>query len=150
MKAAAIIIQRPERQSGAQKAMFALLTVVAWLFWAFLWLPLVTLAAWAFGLRSAWVQFYVDHRIGDGGDIDVVFIVAVAAALIFTAWSSYNYARFAGKQKRMGNQPFSVEQTATVIGASPKDAVTMQANRRLVVSVSDEGFMTLDEARQPL
>ncbi|MET0254284.1 MAG: poly-beta-1,6-N-acetyl-D-glucosamine biosynthesis protein PgaD [Luteibacter sp.] len=147
MKAEAIVIQRPERQSRTQKALFGTITIVAWLIWGFLWLPLLTFAAWIFGVRSAWLQFYVEHRIGDGGDIDVVFLVALLSALVFTSWSGYNHARFAGRQKRRGNQPFSVEQTAAEIGASTEDAVRIQSHRRAVVSVSDAGFMTVEDVR---
>lgn len=146
MKAEAIVIQRPERQSMAQKAVFAAITVAAWLFWVFLWLPLVTLGAWAFGLRNAWLQLHV-NRIGDGGDINVVFTCALACALIFTSWSGYNYRRFAGKQKRRGNQPVGVVETAAAIGASADDGMRMQTHRRSVVSVTQDGFMTVDDAR---
>jgi biofilm PGA synthesis protein PgaD len=147
MKAEAIIIQRPEKQSSAQKAVFATVTVFAWLFWAFLWLPLLTLGAWAFGLRDAWLQLHVLDPIGDGGDIDVIIVVAIACALAFTTWSSYNRARFSGKQKRRGNDPVGVAQTAASIGASTGDAMKIQAHRRAVVSVSEGGHMTVKEAR---
>lgn len=147
MKAEAIVIQRPDRQSRVQKAVFGTVTVFAWVAWAFLWMPLITFAAWLFGARSAWVQFYVENRIGDGGDIDVIFLVALLCALVFTSWSGYNHARFSGRQKRRGNQPFTVAQTAAEIGASTEDAVRIQAHRRAVVSVSDEGYMTVQDVR---
>lgn len=147
MKADAIVIQRPERQSAAQKALFTFVTVVAWVFWAFLWLPLVTLGAWAFGLRNAWLQLYVLEPASEHGDLDIVLIVALICAAIFSSWSAYNHARFAGKQKRQGNQPVGVEQTAAAIGASTEDALRLQAHRRAVVSVSDAGAMTVDEVR---
>jgi biofilm PGA synthesis protein PgaD len=147
MKAEAIVIQRPERQSGAQKAAFGLVTVVLWVFWAFLWLPLVTLGAWAYGIRDTLAQLHLLDPITDGGDIKVVLTVALATALTFTAWSGYNYARFVGKQKRRGNSPVGVAETAAKIGASTDDAVRMQDTRRAVVSVSEEGFMTLRESR---
>ncbi|WP_043693617.1 poly-beta-1,6-N-acetyl-D-glucosamine biosynthesis protein PgaD [Luteibacter sp. 9133] len=147
MKAEAIVIQRPERQSRVQKAVFGTVTVFAWVAWAFLWMPLITFAAWVFGARSAWVQFYVENRIGDGGDIDVIFLVALLCALVFTSWSGYNHARFAGRQKRRGNKPFTVEETAREIGASTDDALRIQAHRRAVVSVSDEGYMTVQDVR---
>jgi biofilm PGA synthesis protein PgaD len=146
MKAEAILIQRPERQSHVQRALFGVVTIAAWLAWAFLWMPLFTLLAWVFGVRSVWLQFYVEHRIGDGGDIDAIFLVALLSALTFTAWSTYNRARFAGKQKRRGNMPFDVEQTAARIGSSMDDAVRLQAHRRGVIDVSDDGFMTLRDA----
>ncbi|MEX1827634.1 poly-beta-1,6-N-acetyl-D-glucosamine biosynthesis protein PgaD [Luteibacter sp. CQ10] len=146
MKAEAIMIQRPERQSAAQKAVFTTVTVIAWLFWVFLWLPLVTLGAWAFGLRNAWVQLHV-NRLGDGGDISIVFICALVCALVFTSWSGYNYRRFAGKQKRRGNLPVGVAETAAAIGATTDDALRMQGHRRAVVSVAQDGFMTVDDAR---
>lgn len=147
MKADAIMIQCPERQSPVQKAVFSMVTVVAWLFWAFLWLPLITLGAWAFGLRNAWLQLHVLQPVSKGGDINVVLIAAIACALVFTSWSGYNHARFAGKQKRLGNSPVGVEATAREIGASTEDAVSIQTHRRAVVSVSDTGFMTVDEVR---
>ena len=146
MKAETIIIQRPDRQSNAQKAVFATVTVFAWLFWAFLWLPLLTLGAWAFGLRNAWLQLHVLNPIGDGGDINVIPLVAVLCAAVFSSWSGYNHARFAGKQKRRGNKPVDVAETAAAIGASTGDALKMQGKRRSVVSVSQEGFMTVDDA----
>jgi biofilm PGA synthesis protein PgaD len=147
MKADAIMIQRPERQSSVQKAMFGVATVVAWLFWAFLWLPLVTLGAWAFGLRNAWLQLHVLEPARQGGDINVILLAAILCAVIFSAWSGYNHARFSGKQKRRGNNPVGVEATARVIGASTEDAISIQAHRRAVVSVSDAGYMTVDEVR---
>ncbi|APG05321.1 poly-beta-1,6-N-acetyl-D-glucosamine biosynthesis protein PgaD [Luteibacter rhizovicinus DSM 16549] len=147
MKAEAIMIQRPERQSSMQKAMFGIVTIVAWLFWAFLWLPLITLGAWAFGVRSAWLQLYVLEPSHKEGDLSVVLIAAIICALVFSAWAGYNRARFAGKQKRRGNNPVGVEATARVIGASTEDAVSIQAHRRAVVSVSDAGFMTVDQVR---
>ena len=147
MKAEAIMIQRRERQSSVQKAMFGVVTIVAWLFWAFLWLPLITLGAWAFGVRSAWLQLYVLEPSHKEGDLSVVLIAAIICAMVFSAWAGYNRARFAGKQKRRGNSPVGVEATAREIGASTEDAVSIQAHRRAVVSVSDAGFMTVDEVR---
>ncbi|HEY4291956.1 poly-beta-1,6-N-acetyl-D-glucosamine biosynthesis protein PgaD [Luteibacter sp.] len=146
MKAETIIIQRPERQSSAQKAAFATITVFAWLFWAFLWLPLLTLGAWAFGLRNAWLQLHVLNPIGNGGDINIILLVAVLCAVVFSSWSGYNHARFAGKQKRRGNKPVDVAETAAAIGAATGDAMKMQGSRRTVVSVAEDGFMTVDEA----
>jgi biofilm PGA synthesis protein PgaD len=148
MKADAIMIQRPERQSPVQKAVFSVITVIAWLFWAFLWLPLITLVAWAFGLRNAWLQLRVLESVRKGGDINVVLVAAIVCAVVFTAWSGYNRARFSGKQKRLGNHPVGVEATARAIGASTEDAVSIQAHRRAVVSVSDAGYLTVDEVRQ--
>lgn len=147
MKAEAILIQRPDRQSAAQKAVFAAVTVFAWLFWAFLWLPLVTLGAWAFGLRNAWLQLHVLGPIGDGGDIDVIVVVALFCALLFISWSGYNRVRFAGKQKRRGNNPVGIAQTAFAIGATTEDATRLHAHRRAVVSVSEGGYMTVDDVR---
>jgi biofilm PGA synthesis protein PgaD len=147
MKAEAILIQRPERQSSIQKAMFSVVTVIAWLFWAFLWLPLITLGAWAFGVRNAWLQLYVLQPSHKEGDLNVVLIAAIICALIFTTWSGYNRARFSGRQKRRGNDPVGIAATARVIGASTEDAVSIQAHRRAVVSVSDAGYMTVDEVR---
>ncbi|MDF3981507.1 poly-beta-1,6-N-acetyl-D-glucosamine biosynthesis protein PgaD [Luteibacter sp. PPL201] len=147
MKAESIVIQRPERQSAAQKLMFAIVTVAAWVFWVFLWLPLVTLGAWAFGLHDAWLQLHVLDREEDSGNLRIVLGCAMASAAVFAAWSMYNYKRFAGRQKRRGNAPVDVVETARSIGATTDDALRMQSHRRVVVRVADDGFMSLDDAR---
>lgn len=143
MKAEAVLIQRPRKQSRMQRALFGTLAIVAWAFWAYLWLPLLTLAAWMFGVHSVWLQFYVGHRVGGSGDLDTVFLVALLSALSFTAWSAYNLYRFAGKQRRRGNTPFGTRDTAARIGASVEDAMRLQTHRRGVIDVADDGHITV-------
>ncbi|HEX7816130.1 poly-beta-1,6-N-acetyl-D-glucosamine biosynthesis protein PgaD [Dyella sp.] len=143
MKADAIMIQRPEHQRPLQRVMFGAITVVAWVIWASLWIPLITALAWTVGLGDVYVQLDLGHPLHGGGDLDIVLVDAVACVSLFCSWSGYNHLRFAGKEKRRGNKPVTVEQVARGIGASTITAKTMQGQRRSVVYVSDDGRMSL-------
>jgi biofilm PGA synthesis protein PgaD len=147
MRAESIVIQRPYRQTLAQRAVFGLVTVVLWVFWVFLWLPLLTLAAWVLGIRDVLVQLHLFAPVGQPGDIHIVLLLAIVTSAVFTGWSMYNYARFVGRQRRRGNHPVDVAETARRIGAATTDAIQLQNSRRAVISVSDEGFMTLADHR---
>ena len=146
MKAEAIVIQRPERQRPVQRVLFGFITVIAWVIWASLWLPLLTALAWAIGLGDIYVQLDLGHPLQSSGDLDIVLYSALVCVAIFTSWSAYNHLRFSGKQKRRGNSPVSTAETAKAIGASLDTALIMQAQRRSVVQFTEKGFMSVTRA----
>ena len=143
MKAEAIVIQRPERQRPIQRALFGVITVLAWIAWASLWVPLITALAWAIGLGDVYIQLNLGHPLKSGGDLVIVLYSALACITIFLSWSRYNHWRFSGKQKRRGNNPVGLADTAKSIGASLETAEAMQAQRRSVVHFSEEGYMAV-------
>jgi len=143
MKAEAIVIQRPERQRPLQRALFGVITVIAWIAWASLWVPLLTALAWAVGLGDIYVQLNLGHPLQSSGDLDIVLYSALVCVTVFLSWSRYNHWRFSGRQKRRGNNPVGLADVAKRIGASLDTAEAMQAQRRSVVHFSDDGYMAV-------
>lgn len=60
-----LIIDRPDLQSWRQRAVFGSLTVMFWMLWLLLWLPLITLLGWLFFGFQVNLQM-VDFRIHGG------------------------------------------------------------------------------------
>lgn len=143
MKAEPIIINRPERQKPLQRAVFTLITMVAWTLWVSLWLPLITLIAWLLGLQDIYLKLGLDHPFRAANDLGLVLQVAVVAALSLGMWAFYNRMRFAGKQKRRANRFIDITEMAPVLDASLHTAQQMRASRRSVVHFNDEGGMFL-------
>jgi biofilm PGA synthesis protein PgaD len=143
MKADPILIQRPERQTPVQKLTFAIITMLAWTFWVSLWLPVITLVAWLLGLQDAFTKLGLAHPLHSAGDLGIILIAGLACALTFGSWSFYNHQRFSGRQKRRGNQPFGVAETAKAIGASVHTAEQLQSSRCLTIHFTHEGHMYL-------
>ncbi len=91
-----MIIERPDRQSRGRRFGFGFLTLVFWMIWLYLWMPLITALAWYLGFRQFELQFL---QLGgfDGlrevlGTYFTVFELIVVA---FLGWSLYNQRRHA-------------------------------------------------------
>lgn len=143
MKAEPIIINRPERQKPLQRAVFTLITMVAWTLWVSLWLPLITLVAWLLGMQDIYIKLGLDHPFRAANDLGLVLQVATVAALSLGTWAFYNRMRFAGKQKRRANRFIDIADMAPALEASLHTAQQMRASRRSVVHFNDDGGMFL-------
>jgi biofilm PGA synthesis protein PgaD len=142
MKAEAIIIQRPERQVPARRALFALLTLGAWFVWATLWLPLITLVAWLLGARTAYIELVMREHGTGWSDIFVVLGIGVVCGLVEILWSSYNYRRFANRSRRQTRPVVAPEAMARVLKVDPESAKHMRESSRMVLQFADDGTVT--------
>jgi len=135
-----LIINRPDLQSPQQKLVSGLLTMVFWLLWALLWLPLITLAAWAF----FGVQLHV-HMIeleGYAGFFDLLstyamIIVAMGGTLV--VWAKYNHFRFRGMDRRKAAAPVSIDMLASFAGHSPLRVAQWREMRVMTVEHDANG-----------
>ncbi|GFZ98335.1 poly-beta-1,6-N-acetyl-D-glucosamine biosynthesis protein PgaD [Dyella caseinilytica] len=137
------IINHPEYQKPFQRALFTVITMVAWTLWISLWLPLITLIAWLLGLQDVYVKLGLNHPFRAANDFGQVLQVAVIAALSLGSWAFYNRMRFAGKQKRRANRFVDIAEMAPALDASVRTAQHLRASRRSVVHFSDTGGLFL-------
>ena len=97
----ALIIEHPEWQTLRQRTLYASITLIFWMAWGYLWTPLLTFAAWAFGLTKTY-----EHMVTLEGyrgllrlfGLYLLVIVCMGGSLL--AWAFYNYFRFRGIERR--------------------------------------------------
>ncbi|TCV93331.1 poly-beta-1,6-N-acetyl-D-glucosamine biosynthesis protein PgaD [Luteibacter rhizovicinus] len=147
MKAEAIIIQRPDHQSPAQRVFFGLATLVAWAFWVFLWLPLITLVAWGFGFRTTYVEMFVQSRGKGGTDLVELLLLAAVCALIVIAWSLYNRFRYGGRVRRRAFRSIQPDETAHAMGTTESAVLAMRDARISTIEFADDGALHVGEIR---
>ncbi|WNL45731.1 poly-beta-1,6-N-acetyl-D-glucosamine biosynthesis protein PgaD [Dyella sp. BiH032] len=133
MKAEAILIHRPERQHPARRALFTTATLVAWMAWMALWLPLATLVAWALGFRVGYVEVVVREHGHGGHDLATLLALALACGFVMAVWASYNYLRFAGVDRRRHARSVERRAIATALGVHQATATWMQHAPRMVL-----------------
>ena len=98
-------IDAPELLTGRERTRDTVVTAIMWLVYLYLWVPLISLFAWALG-----VEFAYDVMIRSGGAAglgDVIFVYGVIVAVILgtvVAWSVSNKIRF-GKLTRRREHP---------------------------------------------
>lgn len=147
MKAEAILIHHPERQHPARRFLFTTATLMAWMAWASLWLPLATLVAWALGVRVGYVEIAVREHGHGGQDLAMLLALAAGCGLLMTVWSSYNYLRFAGVDRRRRSRTVERRAIASVLGVEQATAAWMQRAPRMVLEFPDGGEVVHREDR---
>jgi biofilm PGA synthesis protein PgaD len=140
MKAESILIRRPDRQRPAQRALFALLTLLAWGVWLSLWLPLITLAAWMAGLRLGYLELVRrQHGVGGWREVALLLAIALACGAIAAAWAGYNFLRFRRARRRRQGRRATREEMALALGVDAATAQRMASARRIVLAFGEGG-----------
>jgi biofilm PGA synthesis protein PgaD len=96
-----LIIDKPNLQSKRQRVLFGSMTLVFWIIWIYLWLPLLALLGWAVGLKIAYYQMVVQDGLAGLLRLLAFYLTVIAvlgASLLL--WAYYNFFRFRGVQRR--------------------------------------------------
>jgi biofilm PGA synthesis protein PgaD len=130
MKAEGFVIQNERRRTPAQRALWSLVTLIAWMLWLYLWLPLITLIAWLAGLRTAWVELSAESYAHQTSDLLAILGHALVCGLVFAGWAYYNQARFAHRtRRRQGPAAVVLIEEAMALDVDPHEAQAMRGQR---------------------
>ncbi|NGX15435.1 poly-beta-1,6-N-acetyl-D-glucosamine biosynthesis protein PgaD [Wenzhouxiangella sp. XN24] len=133
------IIYRPDLQPRPQRLLFSSLTALAWIGWLYLFLPLVSLLAWWFGV-DLFARFILEPE--DPAHLLTLlryFGVVLIAAAVIIAWSSYNLRRFGGLDRRKTIPPVSDVELCARFDIEPELLDSLRASRRVVLGLDAEG-----------
>jgi biofilm PGA synthesis protein PgaD len=143
-----LIIDHPLLQRPADRAFWTTVRWLFWLFWIYLWLPLVSIIGWFFGVSTA-----VDQMSTRLGYVELlrllpyyVSIVAISGALL-VGWSHFQIRRFAGRERRKALAVASVEDLASKLTLDPTALRDWQQQRRIVAFHREDGALLFAEAR---
>ena len=134
------VINKPQLQGKNQRYIYTAITLLFWLVWIYLWLPLLSLAAWAVGF-----EFFYQHMIvleGLDGLIELLGLYLLVIFILGTAlilWASYNLIRFRGKDKRKLQLPVDIHGMAEYHGVSMTRLAAALKSRRMLVRHYDNG-----------
>lgn len=142
MKAEAIVIDQPERQSLPRRALYGVLTVLAWLLWGLLWLPALHRVARALNIPVHIERWIPDVVLSSTRELVDIVWLAPLSLLVFLAWSLYEGRRKqGGRQRRRKAGAISLPAAAESLGTSTAEALRIQDSRRAVLSVDDDGHI---------
>ena len=140
------IINVPERQGRAQHTFSRMFTALAWLGYLYLWLPLLTLVAWALGMHRAYELMYQDQHGVEPFLLLALPLIAIGCAVVLLGWAEYNRARFGGPERRRSMPPIGDVEVAAGLGADASTAGTLRENRIVVLSLDAEARPTAARA----
>ncbi len=137
-----LIIERPELQSLRQRYAYAMLTLLFWILWFYLWIPLVSLVAWLFGFK-----LFYQHMIvlqGLQGLLDLAGWYGLVIAMLgisLLGWALYNQLRFRGREKRRYQEMIKPHELAAFYRIDPKLIPRLQHAKRILISHDESGHI---------
>jgi len=134
-----LIIERPDLQPRRERVIYGTITAVAWVIWAYLWLPLVTLVAWYFGVRAFIREVVIPDRVtllATGASYLLVIVILGGALLV---WSRYNLRRFGGEDRRAASAPLGAEEIRAWFAIPSSTLEFMQNEGSVVVEHGEAG-----------
>jgi biofilm PGA synthesis protein PgaD len=144
-----IIIERPELQSPLQRATTRGLTLVFWVIWIYLWLPVISLVAWLAG-----IELFREYMIDNDGykilfdDINWYVIIIVLIGVIFIGWARYNLLRFRDKESRKNPVIVDLAAHAQHFKIDPQQLKQWQTAKHLVIHHDKHGDITRVDANE--
>lgn len=141
-----LIIDQPSLVPMSSRVGWGVITTFFWAIWLYLWLPLITLAAWSFGFYQAHTYFHWDYQVAELKRLMAVYSVVVAAlGSILLLWAFSEYLRFHNKHRRSSAEPVSPKELSQQCGLSSLDIAAWQ-KMRCAIAYHDEngGFIGAD------
>jgi len=135
-----LIINRPELQSTGQRVIYPVITFIFWILWIYIWLPLLSLIAWGFG-----VQLFYDEMILENG-AEVFFklagnyaMIIILMTAVLLSWAQYNWVRFRKKERRRVAKTLSPEEVAEYFQVNTEELMAWHDAKRVVVKHNERG-----------
>lgn len=142
------IIYRPDLQPRSRRFMFSGITLLAWLVWFYLFLPLLSLGAWWFGIDT--FQQYMLQPGARGYLLTLsgyIMVIALTFLVIF-GWSRYNLIRFGGPDRRQEQPPVTTEMMAKRFHVRPELLDQLQAAKTVDLNFDPTGKLAHPTIRE--
>ncbi len=139
-----LIIDSPKLQSLKLKYTSTFLTLVFWVLWFYLWIPVVTLLGWWFQIDT------IQHQMVTMGGYRA-FLDALPTFLLITAglssalatWAFYNFTRFKGIDRRKPSLPVNQQALQQVFGINGNDLIAAQSGKILTIHFDQDDKMRI-------
>lgn len=113
------MITRSDDVRPATRTLHGALTLAAWVLYAFLWLPLITLVAWLLGVRTTFIELHVRNHPFDPTLAITLPLLALACATLLIGWAEWNRWRFADRERRAAHDDVALPEVAAALHADP-------------------------------
>lgn len=133
------IIDTPALKSTLRHGTELTVTVVAWLVWFYLLMPLITFLMWIVGLRLFFVkQFMLDSMTGLASVFLYYLATMAIIGLVLTLWNVYNREIHGGPDRRTHANPVDEEELSKFFDIPVIDIKSSKSARHISVSFTDD------------
>ncbi|MFZ5492923.1 MAG: poly-beta-1,6-N-acetyl-D-glucosamine biosynthesis protein PgaD [Pseudomonadota bacterium] len=125
-----LIIERPDLQGWPLVLGSRLITAAMWVLYVYLWLPLLTLLAWAIGIEAAYEQMVALGGYRIAAELWAFFatVILIMGGLLL-GWARINFYRFRGPDRRQLPGRTDSAKMAADFGLAPDQLSALQTCR---------------------
>jgi len=137
-----LIINEPGLLTLRHRFTNSFLTLLFWVFWIYLWLPVISLVAWWAGFHLFYEEMIA--RKGYESFFDLVGwygMVVLSIAIVFLSWAGYNLLRFRGKERRKRAGSVRRADVARQFGVQADEIDRWHGAKRLTVYHNEKGLI---------
>ncbi len=130
-----LIIERPDLQSRAQRYGYLSVTLICWFLWLYLFVPLLSLVAWALGATLLYRVMLQGLDVAELVDLVTDYGTGILVlSAVYLLWAVTSYLRFRNVDRR--SAPVPVDDAALAISHHLRsgELAALRAGRRVVVS----------------
>lgn len=126
-----LIIERPDLQGWPLVLGSRLITAAMWVLYVYLWLPLLTVLAWAIGIEAAYEQMVTLGGYQIAVELWAFFatVILIMGGLLL-GWARINFYRFRGPDRRQLPSRTDSARMAADFGLAPDRLSALQTCRR--------------------
>jgi len=139
------IIDTPKLQSLQLKYTSTIFTLIFWVLWFYLWIPLVTLVGWWFQIDT--IQHTMITLNGFHAfllELPILLTYILILIGLLAVWSSYNYFRFKGLERRKPLRPVSQNDILSKFSIDEVELGIIQENKIILIKFDEnEHFQPL-------
>ena len=134
-------IQFRQMLSAGHRTREVIVTSLLWVVYGYLWLPVISLVAWYYG-----IDFAYDLVLQAGGPETLIItliwfsIVTLLVLLVIVTWSGFQYSRFKGKgerRNRVAPADMEAEREFWQIGEALQ--AQLKSNKTQTISLGTDG-----------
>lgn len=144
------VIYLPGLQHRVKRTLYGAITLLAWVIYAYLWLPLVTLLLWVVGVRLSFIELYLQQQRLDAALLVTLPLLLLACATLLIGWAEYNRFRFRGHERRLAQSDVRSDEVALALSATPELGAALLDARSAVLTMDPQGRPLAAQIDRPL
>jgi biofilm PGA synthesis protein PgaD len=142
-----LIIERPDLQTRLQRYGYLSVTLICWLLWLYLFVPLLSLLAWVLGATLIYQTLLQGLQVEELRAIAVNYGSGILLlAGVFVTWAFTSYLRFREVDRRGPAARVDDERLRRGHHLSAEELSTLRSAQRLVVSADQLARMFAESA----
>lgn len=132
------IFHPAEPAPGGVQTIQGIVTLLAWLAYAWLWLPVVTVIAWLLGVRTSFIELQLRNYDFDADTFGILFVLAIVATVVLIGWAEYNRHKFGGPDRRTEVNNVDPREIATSLRSDPDVALSLAQAKSITLAMGED------------